>query len=91
MTDRIHVLVDRAEKERFRRAAARRGMSLSEWLREAGEEKLLASSERSSLESAEALLAFFAECDASEPGAEPDWEIHREVIEGSRSSGAAPT
>jgi hypothetical protein len=89
MAHRIHVLVDRAEKERFRRAAARRGMSLSEWLREAGEEKLKASLERSSLDTAQALSDFFAECDVSEPGREPDWEVHREVIERSRSSGAA--
>ena len=91
MTERIHLLLDRAEKERFRRAAARRGLSLSEWLRQAGHEKLRAADQPTELDSRESLEAFFESCDQRESGREPDWETHRQLIERSRSSGASPT
>jgi len=32
MSDRIHLMVKEAEKERYRREAEREGLSLSEWL-----------------------------------------------------------
>jgi hypothetical protein len=33
MTDRVHILMDRAEKERFRALAGREGKSLTRWQR----------------------------------------------------------
>ncbi|MEJ2501865.1 MAG: antitoxin [Gemmatimonadota bacterium] len=90
MTERVHIVLDAAEKERFRRWAEREGKSLSEWLREAGREKIAASSERGSLGSRKALVSFFEACESRERGREPDWEAHRRVIEGSIGSGAAP-
>ncbi|MDX1673964.1 MAG: ribbon-helix-helix protein, CopG family [Longimicrobiales bacterium] len=91
MTERIHILLDGAEKERFRRWAEREGKSLSEWLREAAREKLAAARQGRSLDSREALEDFFEGCDARERGEEPDWESHRRVIEDSIRSGAGST
>jgi hypothetical protein len=91
MTERIHILLGRAEKERYRRLAARAGKSLSEWLRDAAREKLAAEESTVGLDSAERLGEFFAECDRRERGREPDWESHREVIERSMREGASGT
>jgi hypothetical protein len=81
MSDRIHIAVDAADKERYRQVAEREGKTLSVWLREAAEEKWGAAQPRRSLESRDDLEAFFSDCDASESGREPDWEDHRTVIE----------
>lgn len=89
MSERIHIVVDAAEKERFRRQAAREGKTLSEWLREAAAEKAAAAREDRALDTVEALTSFFEECDARESGREPDWEEHRRVIERSITEGAA--
>ncbi len=88
MVERIHILVDRAEKERYRRLAAREGKSLSEWLRAAAQDKLRSTSSAQTLDSAESLEAFFQECDRRELGREPDWDAHRKVIEQSIGSSA---
>ena len=88
MPERIHLVLSAAEKERYRLAAARAGRSLSEWLRQAAEEKAAAEEEAVGLETAAELSAFFAACDAREEGTEPDWESQRELIEASmRSAG----
>jgi hypothetical protein len=89
MAERIHIVVSSAEKERYRRRAAREGRTLSEWLRAAAEEKLAAAEETASLDDDAALRRFFAECDARERHREPDWEAHLAVIERSRGSAAA--
>lgn len=86
---RIHIILDEAEKERFRRQAEREAKSLAEWLREAGRERLEAAERKSRLETLAELRGFFAECDARESEAEPTWEQHRRVIEGSIASGSA--
>ncbi len=90
MSERIHIVVDAGEKERFRRQAAREGKTLSEWLREAAAEKVAAAREGRALDTVESLTAFFDACDAREAGHghEPDWEEHRRVIERSISEGA---
>jgi len=90
MAERIHVVVGRAEKERFRRVAAREGKTLSEWLRAAAREKLEAAEAREGLGDEASLRRFFAECDGREEGAEPDWASHLDVIHRSRASGAGP-
>ncbi len=89
MAERIHLVLDGAEKERYRQLAVRAGQSLSEWLREAAQEKAAAAGAAPALDSAEALGSFFAACDAREPGREPDWEVQRELIEASLARGAA--
>lgn len=86
---RIHVPLDEAEKERFRRQAEREGKSLAAWLRDAAREKLAAAERRPAIESVEELRAFFAACTARETRREPDWEEHRRVIERSARSGAS--
>jgi len=86
MTTRIHILVDEADKIRYRTQAEREGKSLGAWLREAADEKLAAVYEPA-LETVEELDRFFAACDARETGTEPDWDQHRAVIERSRTEG----
>jgi hypothetical protein len=89
VAERIHLVLDGTEKERFRQIAARAGQSLSEWLREAAQEKALAAEASPALDSAEDLRSFFAVCDAREVGQEPDWEAQRALIERSIGRGAA--
>jgi hypothetical protein len=91
MSERVHIVLDPVEKERFRQMAAREGKSLSEWLRDAAREKLAAARTHGALDSAAALEAFFEECDGREQGREPGWEAHREVIERSLRSGGTAT
>lgn len=90
MATRIQVVIDEVEREEFRRAAAREGLSLSDWLRRAARERL-ASRAQAGIRSVEDLRAFFAECRRRERGDEPDWEQHRAVIEDSKASGRTPT
>lgn len=89
VTERIHIVVGREEKERFRRLAAREGRSLSDWLREAARERAAARGE-AQLEDEASLRKFFDACDRREEGREPDWEVHREVIERSIGPGGVP-
>ncbi len=88
MAERIHLVLEPAEKERYRSAAAREGKSLSRWLREAAAQRLAAAEEQRGIDSLQALDAFFRECDEREVGREPDWEAHRQLIEHSMAAGA---
>jgi len=90
LATRIQVILDAAERERFRRQAEREGLSLSAWLRLAGRERLGATRRRSIATRGE-LRAFWKERDRAEPGREPDWEEHREVIGRSLRSGSSGT
>ena len=87
---RVQVLVEPAEQEQFRRQAEREGLSLSAWLRQAGQERLGARRNRR-LDSLRDLKAFFRAADAREKGREPDWEDHEAVIARSRASGQSGT
>ncbi len=91
MSTRIHIVLDPAEKERFRRQAEREGKSLAAWIREAAREKLAADARRVSIQTVEELRAFYAACDRRETSREPDWEDHRRVIERSARSGGTDT
>jgi hypothetical protein len=91
MSERIHVVVNRVEKERFRRLAAEEGKSLSEWLRSLARSKVAEAESVPRLRSERELLSFFEACDRRETGREPDWEAHLEVIEGSVRSGTTGT
>jgi hypothetical protein len=91
MPERLHLVLERSDKERYRRAAQRQGKTLSEWLREAAEEKLASGEERSRLGDAAGLEAFFTECDRQAgEGREPDWDEHVERIAESRRRGLPP-
>ncbi len=90
MAVRVQVVVDRLERERFRRRAAEEGLSLSAWLREAGREKA-ATRESKRRMTPSALRAFFRKCDAREKRREPDWEQHLAVIDRSRATGQSGT
>ena len=85
--ERIQVLLDPEEKERFRRLAQEKGMSLSAWLREAALRRSAEETQATRLRTLDALHAFFAECDVREAGREPDWEEHLEVMDASKRDG----
>lgn len=91
MSERIHVVVDAAEKARFRRMAEKEGKTLSAWLRDAARERLVAAQDDADLGTVEALDTFFEECDGRERGREPDWEEHADVIRRSRATGRTGT
>ena len=86
---RIHIVLEEAEKERYRAQAAREGKSLAAWLREAAREKLAAVEDRQDLDTLEELRAFFDSCSRRETAPEPDWDAHRRVIEESIRDGAS--
>ncbi len=90
MSSRVQVLMDEVEREAFRRAASREGLSLSDWLRRAARDRLDAA-QPPTLASVEDLRAFFGSCDEREQGSEPDWQQHRAVIEESKASGRTAT
>jgi hypothetical protein len=85
---RIQVLTDDAEREAFRAQARREGRSLSDWLREAGRQRLR-EAQSARLRGPEDLKDFFAEIDRrhGEDAREEDWEVHRERIARSRGRG----
>ena len=86
---RIQVVLDPAERERFRRHAVAEGLSLSAWMKTAARERIEQQERRDRLDTIGELQSFFAEGDARELGREPDWEDHLRVIGRSRGSGAA--
>ncbi len=90
MSTRVQIVMDELEREVFRQAAAREGLSLSAWLRRAARARL-EEAEHPRLSSIDDLRAFFAECDQRELGSEPDWEEHTAVIEESRARGRSAT
>jgi hypothetical protein len=84
MTSRIHIVLDAAEKARYRAQAAREGKSLGAWLRAAAEDRMRNAVVRRDLRTRPGLEQFFTECEERETGREPDWEEHRAAIERSR-------
>jgi hypothetical protein len=90
MSTKVQVILDDHERQRFQREAARQGVSLSAWMREAARDRLATLESRRPFD-AETLQLFFAECDRREVGREPDWEEHRRVIAESLGSGATGT
>ena len=88
---RIHIVLPERDKVRYASQAAREGKSLGAWLREAAEAKLEDAEQQGRLDTPEALDRFFAECDAREAAAEPDWEEHLRVMARSRARGIEVT
>ncbi len=91
MSTRIHLVIDEADKARYRRQAEREGKSLGAWLRAAAEERLRRAEDRPDLRDAAALERFFEACDARETGREPDWGEQKRIIATSRTAGLEPT
>ena len=89
--NRIHILVDEAEKARYRQQAEREGKSLGAWLRHAAQQKLAAAEAMTRIESPDDLRRFFEACDAREGRRESDWTEHRRVIDRSRVAGLDAT
>jgi hypothetical protein len=86
MHTRIHIVIEPREHDAFKSRAQADGQSLSEWLRQAGRERLARAGATRIATSAD-LRRFFEECDARESGHEPDWTAHLAVIERSRTGG----
>jgi hypothetical protein len=80
---RVQVLLAEEERERFRRQAEREGLSLSAWLRRAGQDRLRSRQGRR-ISTVRELREFFREI-------EPDWEEHLAVMARSRASGGSGT
>jgi hypothetical protein len=92
--ERIQVLLNQEELERFRGHAGAAGIALSRWLREAALKQADELDHRERLDSREALQAFFARCDALDDGAgdEPDWDdVKRRLADGKTSGLQGPT
>lgn len=90
MSIRIQIVLDPTEREAYRRAASREGLTLSAWLRRAARERLRKAESRP-ISSPDDLRTFFQACDAREQGVEPDWADHLAVMDGSRRSGRTAT
>lgn len=89
MSSRIQVILSDVEREAFRQQAAARNMSLSNWLREAGQKQLAAEQARP-IRTAQDVRDFFASL-PEESGQEPDWDEHLVTIADSRRGGATAT
>jgi len=87
---RVQVLLEEGEQEHFRQQAEREGLSLSAWVRQAGQERLRSRRARR-LSTQRDLRDFFRAVDAREKGREPDWDEHLAVIDRSRASGSSAT
>jgi hypothetical protein len=98
MDDRLHLILPRAEKERYRALAEAEGMTLSDWVREAVRESAARYETRPRLDTPEALQTFFdaldrasPRSDGREPPREPDWDEYRILLaEGKKGGQAAP-
>lgn len=89
---RIQVLLSPEEKLTFKRMAARDGLSLSAWLREAGRARLAAARQRGPFRSGEELEQFFLRCDEHQAaGREPEWDEHLATMRRSRGEGRSGT
>lgn len=87
---RVQVLLDEDELARFRRQAQREGLSLSAWLRQAGQERLQSRRGRR-IQTVDDLREFFRAVDERESGSEPDWEEQKVKIARSRAAGQSGT
>ncbi len=91
MAVRVQVILPEQDWDLFRRQASVEGLSLSAWFREAARERLKKSHTGPSIQSVEDLRAFLKACGEREPGQEPDWDEHQEVIGRSIRTGDSGT
>ena len=84
---RIQLVVPDGDKDRYVTQAQLEGMSLSQWLRSAAQQRL-EGAHRTRTWSPQELESFFNRCDELDgPEVEPDWDEHLRVIDRSRRSG----
>jgi hypothetical protein len=89
---RVQLVIPDRDRDRFVAQARREGVSLSAWLRAAGEDRLQRQAESARFDSTAQLRTFFDECDRrAGDETEPDWQQHRQVIDASRRRGATDT
>jgi len=89
---RIQLVMPDEDRDRFIHEARREGISLSEWLRLAARERVERRRQLARFATVDEVANFFTRCDQSgEPGVEPDWAEHLEVIRGSREGGVSGT
>lgn len=89
---RIHLVVSEPDRTRYAAAARREGLTLSAWLRAAAAERLDRRAGAEPFRTEDDVWRFFVDRDAETAcGTEPDWEQHLDVIQTSRSRGAAGT
>ena len=85
---RIQLLIPDEDRDRFAIQARREGMTLSEWLRAAADERLKHQQRSGSFASPAEIDAFFRACDhLPGPSSEANWNEHLSVIDGSRRRG----
>lgn len=85
---RIHFVLPESDKVRYASQAARENKSLGEWMRQAAEARLRASTSQERFRSAAELRSFLAGCHArAGPGREPDWEETKQLILESKVEG----
>ena len=85
MSLRVQVVLSAEERARFHQQAARDGMSLSAWMRQAAAARLAAAEAEEVEFSGAGLERLFRACDVREQGAEPDWTDHRRSIDTGRA------
>ena len=89
---RVQLVLPDEDRDRFAHAARREGMSLSEWLRLAAKERMQRCTDLRRFHKADELTDFFRKCEADTDGeAEPDWEVHLNRMNKSRSGGSTET
>lgn len=91
MDERLHILITRDEKERYRAIAEREGQTLSGWIRAAIRERAERYAASHHIRTAGDLDRFFHELDEHESTCEemePDWEVHARLIDEGRRGGA---
>jgi hypothetical protein len=90
MPVRVQVILDEEEAARFRAEAVRERKSLSAWLRDAGRRMLERNGQDRALTDPSTLKKFFRKCNAREKGREPDWDVHKKLIEEGSQGGCKP-
>ena len=87
---RVQLVMPDGDRLLFMEEARKEGMSLSAWLRAAGRQRMEAQRKTGRFRSVEEFDAFIRQVHAihgPNPGPEPDWEEHKQVINASRTRG----
>jgi hypothetical protein len=91
MTDRLHILLPPAEKERYREIAEAQGLNLSDWVRRAVREAAELYGGGPGLRDTEELRRFFEASDRAhgpDSAPEPDWDEQLRLLARGKAEGA---
>lgn len=89
---RFQLIIPDEDRERFAHQAHLEGMTLSEWLRTAAQDRIKQRERLKPFTSSEEVRAFFTAHDESGSGLrEPDWEEHLETLGKSKLAGTSGT